>query len=131
MSRRQADGELPEAPGIRGELGVQVGRLPGAAAIPAQLHPTDPARARKGDATEFDRPGRHGTPVRWAIDARHRLDNRSFVPAVVLPVPRLVAGGEADPRHPFGLLHAVMAGKEEAGWKAVLRREGRSIEMRR
>src|SRR2546430_2573053 len=131
MSRRQAGGQLPETPGVCGELSVEIGRLPGTAAIPAQLHAADPARAGKGDATELDRPRRHGRPVRRAIDARHRLDDRAFVPAVVLPVPRLVAGREADPRHPLGLLHAVMARKEEAGWKAMLRGEGRAIEMRR
>src|SRR2546430_11675301 len=131
MPRRQAGRQLPETPGVCGELSVEIGRLPGTAAIPAQLHAADPARARKGDATELDRPGRHGTPVRRAIDTRHRLDDRSLVPAVVLPVPGLVLGGEPDPRDPLGLLHAVMAWKEEAGWKAMLRGEGRTIEMRR
>src|SRR5882762_10454541 len=127
MSRRQAGGQLPETPGVCGELSVEIGHLPGTAAIPAQLHAADPARAGKGDATELDRPRGDGSPVRRAIDARHGLDNRSFVPAVLLPVSGLVAGREADPRHPLGLLHPIVTRKDEARWKAVWGSERRSI----
>src|ERR1700737_3200174 len=129
MSRRQACGQLPEAPGVGSELGVKLGRLPGTAVVPAQLNGTDPAGAGEGDAAELDRPRGQRGAIRGPIDARHGLDDRKLVPAVVLPVTRLVAGGKPDAGDPFGLLHPVMAGKQEAGWKAVLRGQGLSVEM--
>src|ERR1700720_3968689 len=107
MSRGDTGAELPEAPGVRRELGVQLARQPGASAVPAQLDGVDPAVAAEGDTGELDRPCRQGRTIRGTIDARHRLDDRSLIPAVVLPVNGLVACRETDARHPLGLLHPV------------------------
>src|SRR4030081_1583361 len=103
MSRGKAGAELPEAPGERRELGLQLARLPGAAAVPAQLNPTDPAVAGEGDTGELDRPGPQRGTIRRPIDARHRLDDRSLVPTVVFPVARLITRGATDARDPYGV----------------------------
>src|SRR6266849_1311040 len=129
MSRAKACAELPEAPGVRGELGLQLAWLPGAAAVPAQLNATDPTVAGERDAAELDRPRRQRRTIRGPIDARHRLDDGSLVPAVVLPVTGLIARRETDARDPLGLLHAVSTGKDEARREAVHRGQGRAVEM--
>src|ERR1700694_393081 len=129
MSRRDAGAALPEAPGERRELGLQLARLPGAAAVPAQLDTTDPAVAGEGDPGELDRPRRQRRTVRWPIDARHGLDDRSLVPAVVLPVTGLIARRETDARDPLGLLHPVTAGIDEARREAVHRGQRCAVEM--
>src|ERR1700682_3521795 len=131
MSRWQAGGQLPEAPGVRCELGLQNRRLPDTAAVPTQLNAIDPPGSGEGDAAELDRSCRHRCTIRGTIDARHRLDDGSLGTCVVFSVARLVRRREPDPRHPLGLLHAVVAGKEEAGWKAMLGGQRRSIEMGR
>src|SRR5260370_15098748 len=100
MSRAEACAELPEAPGVRGELGLQLAWLPGAAAVPAQLNATDPAVAGEGDAAELDRPRRRRCTIRRPIDARHRLDDGPLVPAGVLPVTGLLARRATHTRGP-------------------------------
>src|SRR6202022_4880104 len=129
MSRGEAGPELPEAPGVRGELALQLAWLPAAAAVPAELNATDPPVAGEGDTGELDRPRRQRRSVRGPIDARHRLDDGSLVPAVVFPLTGLIARRETDARDPLGLLHPVTAGIDEARGEAVHRGQGRAVEM--
>src|SRR6266571_3226292 len=110
MSGSDAGADLPEAPRIGGELGLQVGGLPGAATIPAELDPADPAGTRERDTAELDRPRRQGGTIRRPVDARHRLDNGSLIPAIVLPVAGLVAPGKTDPLFPLGRRQPISAG---------------------
>src|SRR6202171_4961742 len=129
MSRGDAGAELPEAPGIGRELSLQLGRLPGTAAVPTQLNGADPAGAREGDAGKMDGPGRQRGTIHGLVDARHGLDDGALVPAVVLPVTGLIARREPDARDPLRLLHPVSAGKDEARGEAVHRRQRRTVEM--
>src|SRR2546430_17042768 len=54
MSGGDARGELPEAPRVGGELGLQVGGLPGSATIPAELDAADPPGTLKPAAPGFN-----------------------------------------------------------------------------
>src|SRR6202011_5200632 len=129
MSRGDAGAELPEAPGIRRELSLQLGRLPGTAAVPTQLNGADPAGAREGDAGKMDRSSRQGGTIHGPFGAGHGLDDSALVPAVVLPVTRLIARREPDVRDPLRLLHPVSARKDEARGEAMHRRQRRTVEM--
>src|SRR5438067_12085270 len=108
MSGGDAGAELPEAPRVGGELGLQVGGLPGAATIPTELDAADAAGTRERDAAELNRPRRLRGTIRSPVHALHRLDDGSLIPAVVLPLAGLIVLGQADPRHPLGLLRAIV-----------------------
>src|SRR2546428_173564 len=84
MSRGDAGAELPEAPRVGGELGLQVGGLPGAATIPTQLDPTDPAGTRESDAAELDRTRRQGSAITSLPRGPFQLPLLIIVPPISL-----------------------------------------------
>src|SRR2546425_12207773 len=101
MSRRQAGAELPEAPGVRGELGLEIAGVPGSPTVPTHLDAADPAGTGKRDPGKLDRAGAQRSAIDRLIDSRHRLHDGALVPTIVFPVARLVFGRKADARHPF------------------------------
>src|SRR5256884_9993736 len=100
MSGGDAGAELPEAPRVGGELGLQVGGLPGAATIPTELDAADAAGNPRSGGAGLNPPRPPPGTIPKAGHAWHSLVHCSPLPTPVFPVARLIARGKSRPRHP-------------------------------